>query len=447
MHSPCLFILIIIPIIPKVMLFHFFGVPILLDDFALAFAVGLGLIHILTRASVTGSCKLMISQAGVLFCAFALYKTIDFGILSLAYPWTDQSRIGHGVIVGEGTLVLSKTLAFVFVYIITFSSLRSWDTIIHALKLHLFSVIIVVVIGLIQLFVLGHGQLTSTFRNIHALSIKVPGWGVDDPWSANVAVGHEHLGAYMVLAVSILGGVLFFGYPANRLKSNMMTILWIACLITLVFASSRGAWIGGACSLMMFAGLALKGGQFSRLLFIVFVSICSLTICEWILDLGIVEHVENRIGGLLSFFSYNYKLEDDSALNRIGVYNTLWGIFKNHFILGLGAGAAGRIAEGQLIRELVEGGVIGGSLFLILMIISGKIAFKTIHTARAPLAQGVSFGFVCGLVGLFGQSFFTELFILTKIGTPFWVMAAIVHRLYTINPPTDTLFYESATVG
>ena len=107
--------------------------------------------------------------------------------------------------------------------------------------------------------------------------------------------------------------------------------------------------------------------------------------------------------------------------------------------MGLGPGGAGRIAEGQLIRELVEGGIIGGSLFLILLIMSGRIALKTIRTSREPLAQGVSFGFICGLVGLFGQSFFTELFILTKIGTPFWVMAAIVHRLNEIKPQEHTV--------
>lgn len=432
MRKTCLFILIIIPIIPKVKLFQFFGAPILIDDFALASAFILGLIQLLTQASVTGSCRLLISQVGFLFIAFTLYKTIDFGILSLFYPWVDQSRMGLGVMVGEGILVLSKTLVFLFIYIYIFNFLRDWNTIIYALKLNLFSVIIVVGISLIQLFVLDHTILTSTFRNIHALSIKTPGWGVDDPWFANVGVGHEHLGAYMVLSLSILGGIRFFKYPIKKIDSNMMAILLVGCIITLVFASSRGAWIGAVCSLMMFAGLALRGGQFSRFLLLVVVSICSIIVVELLLDLGIIAYVENRILGLLSYFTH--KLEDDSAIGRINIYRVLWDIFKTHFVFGLGPGGAGRIAEGQLIRELVEGGIIGGSLFLILLIMSGRIALKTIRTSREPLAQGVSFGFICGLVGLLGQSFFTELFILTKIGAPLWVMAAIVHRLYTIKP-------------
>jgi len=108
-------------------------------------------------------------------------------------------------------------------------------------------------------------------------------------------------------------------------------------------------------------------------------------------------------------------------------------MFEEKPLLGWGAGGAGRIAEGQFIRELVEGGAIGFTIFIFLMFAVSKSALRTNRYSDTSLAKGLSLGFVCGLCGYMGHSIFTELFVLPKVSVPFWILAAVVHRLYFIE--------------
>ena len=98
-------------------------------------------------------------------------------------------------------------------------------------------------------------------------------------------------------------------------------------------------------------------------------------------------------------------------------------------LLGWGAGGAGRIAEGQYIRELAEGGIIGLALFVALIASCVLIARKHYREAGDPLVKGSNLGLACGIAGMAGQSLFTELFILTKVGASFWVLVAIVQSM------------------
>lgn len=162
-----------------------------------------------------------------------------------------------------------------------------------------------------------------------------------------------------------------------------------------------------------------------------------VVLLRWAWDMDVIAYVEGRIKDLSDIRPGEIK--DDSARNRIGLLGNLWNAFLRSPIIGWGSGGAGRIAEGQWIRELVEGGVVGGVIFLSVMLKNLGSTVRAYRLSGDPLVQGVSMGFVCGLVGLLGQSLFTELFILTKIGVPFWMLAAVVHRLHRLEQhgPTD----------
>lgn len=421
--------LVAVPVLPKVSVFSLAGSPILLDDLALGMAIAFALFSFICRSSVLGSSKVLLSRLGFLSLALVLYKCLDLGVLSLFYPWVDLSGIGRGVLVGEGIMVLGKTAALVLVYILFYNLLKTRQHAHLVLKLYILSVTIVVTIGLIQVFVLGHPVMTSTFRNIYALSQVNVGWQWDDPWFGASSVGHEHLGSFMILAGSILGGMLLCKWPGQKGKRHLLAILWIGCVFSLVFSSSRGAWIGGICALTMFAWFAFERKKGMSFLLVAFVgSVSFIALLRWVWNMDVVAYVGTRIVDLSDVRSGVVK--DDSGRLRIRLFWSLWDAFLNNPISGWGPGGAGRIAEGQWIRELVEGGIIGGVLFLYIMMRNGWIAVRSYRLSDDPMVQGMSIGFVCGLVGLLGQSLFTELFILTKIGVPFWMLAAVVHRLY-----------------
>lgn len=428
-------LLVVVPVLPKIRVISLSGTPILLDDFALGMAIAFALSNFVCQSSVLGSSKVLLSRLGVLLLALVLYKGLDLGVLSLFYPWVDLSGVGRGVLVSEGILVLGKTAALVLVYLIFCNLLRTRGHVCLVLNLYIASVVIVVAIGLWQVFALGHTVMTSTFRNVYALGQIIPGvWGLEDPWLDASSVGHEHLGSFMILAGSILGGMLLCKWPRRKGKRRLLAMLWIGCVFSLVFSSSRGAWIGGVCALIVFSCFAFKRNKGMAFLLIVFAgSVAAIFLLRWTWDVDVVAYVGNRIADLSDIHSG--EIRDDSARNRIGLFWNLWNAFLNSPIVGWGPGGAGRIAEGQWMRELVEGGIIGGTLFLCIMARSGFIALRSYRLSDDPMVRGMSIGFVCGLVGLFGQSLFTELFILTKIGVPFWMLAAVVHRLCRLEQP------------
>ena len=142
-------------------------------------------------------------------------------------------------------------------------------------------------------------------------------------------------------------------------------------------------------------------------------------------------HIVNRVEKLPAILGG--KVEDDSAIHRLGLLKYLWNMFLEMPLFGWGAGGAGRIAEGQIQRELVEGGLVGGALFICILGCCANIALKVNRLAKSDFARGISFGYICGLTGLMGQGLFTELFILPKVIIPFWIIGAIVHRLYSIE--------------
>ena len=93
--------------------------------------------------------------------------------------------------------------------------------------------------------------------------------------------------------------------------------------------------------------------------------------------------------------------------------------------------------------ELVEGGVIGASLFVLLMITIGRYALRASRFSHKPLVQGLGIGFLCGLIGLCGQMFFTELLVLPKISVPFLLLAAAVSRLGDLEDQSSHLKQRS----
>jgi O-antigen ligase len=424
-------LIISVPIIPKVAVFHAAGTIFLLDDFALICGICLGGVDLLGPAAIGGRGRLFTSRVGIVLALAVAYKAVDLLFLSLFYPWGDLSMRGSALLFTEGVLVLVRISAIAAVYLLFFHFLRNLKDTYLVVQLYGLTVIVVVVIGLLQHFLLGHPIMTSTFRNIHALGQIIPGiWGAENPWLDASATGHEHLGAFMILALSIICGCLAYQWPLKIWHRNIVIILGLAGVYVLLMASSRGAWVGILCAGIAFFFLAINRGKqvfLNRLVFLLALS----TVCLYFAGFNFGSNIISRVDKLPSILEG--EMQDNSGSHRLVLLENLWMMFLEKPVLGWGAGGAGRIAEGQIIRELVEGGVIGGFIFLALMVVSYKMAIGTNRVVRDPLAKGLSLGFACGLIGLVGHCLFTELFVLPKVSVPFWAIAAVVHRLYFIE--------------
>jgi O-antigen ligase len=256
----------------------------------------------------------------------------------------------------------------------------------------------------------------------------VPGvWDFADPWFGDATIGHEHLGAFLNITFSLIAGLLFCGYPAKKYQRYSLGLLWACCMFCLVYASSRGAWVGTVCSLAMLFLWFLQQGRIAQLFSYCVYATLGLAVLVYALDLDPIELIGKRIEGLVTVTSG--EITDLSAIDRFEVLHLLWNRYLERPLVGWGAGGAGRIAEGQYIRELVEGGIIGGILFMAMLFYCVVIALKHYRRSSDSLIKGSNLGLICGLAGIAGQSLFTELFIVTKVGNPLWVLIAIVQSL------------------
>jgi hypothetical protein len=420
-----------LPVIPKVKIVSLGSVPILFDDAILSGMVLVGLSHALWRAAAQGSYALKLSTASGVLILFLVYKVVGLFILSLVYPWMDN-QIGTGVFFSEGILVIAKFCMLVCVYILVYNSIRQRSDVITVIYYQILIVVVVVVVGMIQWFVLGHKVITATFRNIYAIQTV---FGDIDPWFGQTAVGHEHLGAFLVISIPFILSMLVYRWPSGRWIRLSLFLLLSGATFCLIFASSRGAWVGAVCMLTAFAGMMVKTGKlltFSRML------MAGLTVfvyLQWGASIDFIGFVEGRIEDL--FVLLVGEIRDDSAYHRIKMAKTLWGVFCQYPLWGLGAGGAGRIAEGQYLRELVEGGIVGFVLFCVLIYKCSEMVKPLSQPGTEPMGQAISIGFFCALVGILGQSIFTELFIITKVSVPFWIWASLAHKvaaLTTIHP-------------
>src|SRR5205085_952221 len=114
---------------------------------------------------------------------------------------------------------------------------------------------------------------------------------------------------------------------------------------------------------------------------------------------------------------------------------TRW--IPSHPLIGHGAIGVG-LVDTQIPRIVGESGLIGFAFWVSVMAGLFRRARTVFHRAAEPLAQGIAFGFLCGYVGLLIQSTGVNSFIVIRIMEPFWLIAAIVMRLYVqTTPPAE----------
>ena len=432
-----IYALIALPVYPRVEVFGGGGGAFLLDDLILAVAVISGIGQLLLRASVFGALTLPYTKVSVLFASLLVLKTVTLLVLAVFLPLINSVFREYGVAFGEGCFVVVKSLFFLLAYTTILKGLGQRRDSRSALHFAIFCIFLVASYGLFQFFVLGHTTITSTHRNIYAMSIAAPGiWEYDDPWFQDATVGHEHFGAYMVMALSLCVGLLLCGYPKRRRWRCALILLCGGCLFNVIYASSRGSWIGAVCSLSVFTLWLLATGKVKQLFFISLSFSVAIVSIVYALELSPVEYVGKRVESLLTSKTFGAiisntqnDIEDVSARDRIATFVALWERFSERPLVGWGAGGAGRIAEGQYIRELVEGGIVGSVLFMAFLVSCVWGVRAHYRASYDPMVKGGNLGMACGIAGIAGQSLFTELLILTKVGGAFWVLVSIIQSM------------------
>jgi hypothetical protein len=431
--------IVMVPLIPKVSGVTVGGITILLDDLMLATSCLTGLLTLLAAGAVRGRFRIKLSPISVVLACLIAYKAFALLILGYFLPWTDLDGIGKGVLFSEGVLLLGRLGMLWMVLVLALQVFRTKSSVEGAVVALLGSASIVIALGLAQFFFLEHTVLTSTFRPIAFIGQRFT--DIENPWLDRFASGHEHLAAFCVLVAALVGGLLLSLWQRRPFALFLLRLLGLSSLFVLLFSSSRGGWIGGIAAFVVFIVISLRtaGGvvRSFRLFAVLTIGIAVFMMAS---DVDIGDYIDRRVRGIAVSISGG-EIVDDSANQRIATFLQLWRVFEDYPLVGLGPGGAGRIAEGQYIRELVEGGVVGTTIFLFMMWRITRIGHTCFKSGRDRLTRGIGLGLLGCTAGFLAQALFTELFVVVKVATPFWILVGLTERSWMLtqtreDPPT-----------
>ena len=204
-------------------------------------------------------------------------------------------------------------------------------------------------------------------------------------------------------------------------------------IASLVFTSSRGAWIGFALAIGIYVLLKDK-----RLII--------PCIIGAVLVIVAVPSVGNRISYMLS----PEYIESSLRGGRLVRWITGLKIFANQPVFGIGLGHfGGAVAmnhelqtvvdtdvvktfymDNYWLKTAVESGIVGFSAFAALMysvIING---FRTMKIASTKLSKELSAGIMAGLCGVIAHNFVENVFEVPMMTSLFWMFVAVVMNIW-----------------
>lgn len=109
------------------------------------------------------------------------------------------------------------------------------------------------------------------------------------------------------------------------------------------------------------------------------------------------------------------------------------GAFTRNIFLGSGYGSVGMAVDNSYLRMLAEVGLLGFGMFFAIFIIIGIYIRNVYPDIDSLEAKSFIIGFVAGMIGLFINAFFIDVFEASKVAFLTWLLCGIVlgiHRLY-----------------
>ncbi len=230
------------------------------------------------------------------------------------------------------------------------------------------------------------------------------------------------LGGYLVLMVSMVGGLLLC--MKDHRKKLLLAGLGVLIVIPLLYTMSRSSWIALVPMSLVFVVFARK--KIWLLSFMITAAVVGpLFVPEEVVDRAASTFEETewhgrteRIGGIAF---------DPSASERITRYRESLGRFIKHPVIGYGVTGGGFI-DGQFLRTLEETGLAGLITLLWLLAAVFTAARSNYRSLADPLMKGLSLGLMAGVAALMGHAVGSSTFIIIRIMEPFWLMVAIVLR-------------------
>jgi len=272
--------------------------------------------------------------------------------------------------------------------------------------------LLVVVMALVVLFLAWRSLRSFTAGDAFSYDSRV-----DGPFEI-VGLGSNHYAAFIVYcAAQILG--LYFYEDSKKIKMLFLTTV-LLCLHPLFFTFSRGAYLAAVAVLGLFGILKKRS---------LLIGLVALIICwQTVLPPSVVDRIEMTE-------TTNGNLEHSAAV-RLVLWDTAIHMFQRSPILGSGFSSFKLAMQGEtytdthnfFIKTIVEEGILGAVLLLVLLLKSLHSGFTLWKIGRTPFHRGLGFGFLGCICAVIVTNVFGDRWSYIEIGTYFWVFWGLVDR-------------------
>lgn len=219
----------------------------------------------------------------------------------------------------------------------------------------------------------------------------------------------------------------------NKKGKAIFAFAALCMMASLMFTSSRGAWIGFALAIGIYVLLKDK-----RLIIPCIVGA--------ILVIAVVPSVGNRISYMLS----PEYIESSLRGGRLVRWLTGLEIFANQPVFGVGLGHFGgavamnhelRILvnaelidtyymDNYMLKTAVESGIVGFGAFVVLLYSVVINGFRTMKIAKTKLSKELTTGIMAGLCGVIAHNFVENVFEVPMMTSLFWMFVAVVMNIW-----------------
>lgn len=239
--------------------------------------------------------------------------------------------------------------------------------------------------------------------------------------------------------------VLLLGLYNSRLPRTLkvsIPIVLLACIYTVLFAFSRGAYLAVAAG-ALFVGLA------RRSIVVVFIFAALLIVCT------AIPGVADRVGG--TYTQSDTSTEgalDSSAQSRIVVWQDAIELIKSHPLLGTGFDSyrymhrVGSLEDthNYYLKVCLEEGVLGLLLFVIVLGEMIRQGYSLFRSSSDPLFSSLGVGFSACIVASAVANIFGDRWTYQQIVSYWWILLAMVGRARLLNSDVKVEPNEARTL-
>jgi O-antigen ligase len=239
--------------------------------------------------------------------------------------------------------------------------------------------------------------------------------------------GENGLAAFEAqLALFCLGVYSFL--RQKLLKFGLLFFIGL-CVYCLLFSFSRGGYLG------FMLGILFLGIVRERKL-LVFLTVVILA-WQTLIPTAVTERI---------FMTYDAGEIDSSAGERVTIWQDAVKLVPEHFLFGTGFDTyefMGRVEEytdthNIYLKILVETGILGLGLFLILLWKSFRIGFRLFRFAEDPFFRSLGLGTAAYVVCAFIVNFFGDRWMYLQVNGYLWTLLGLVLRAQALTDERNT---------